>query len=226
MPWHVFWAWFVGCALFAAAASLTAKKYVRLSCTLLGLMFFLFVCMMHIEFVIAHPTNRFGWAYALRDISFAAGAWAFAGLHSRDSSPQQSQAMILFGRLVIGLAAIFFAVQHFLHPEFAPGFPLELVTPSWVPIPRLWAYLSGVILLAAGIGLIFNKKSRLAATSLGALLTALTLFLYVPQWIVVRGGTTPEIMEAINYVFDTLFYAGTALVLAAALPRDPVRAQI
>jgi uncharacterized membrane protein len=225
MPWHVFWAYFVGCALFAAAASLTAKKLVGLSSALLGLMFFLFVCMLHIPFVVANPTNRFGWAYALRDISFCAGAWALAGLHCRASAPQTSKAMILSGRVVIGIAAIFFATQHFLHPEFAPGFPLELITPSWVPLPRLWGYLAGAILLAAGVGMLLNKKSRLAATSLGALLTALTLFLYVPDWIVARDGTTPQIMEAINYVFDTLFYAGTALVLASALPQYPDRVE-
>jgi hypothetical protein len=32
-------------------------------------------------------------------------------------------------------------------------------------------------------------------------------------------------MEAINYVFDTLLYAGAALVLASALPRDPDRVE-
>jgi hypothetical protein len=32
-------------------------------------------------------------------------------------------------------------------------------------------------------------------------------------------------MEAISYVFDTLLYAGTALVLASALPRDPDRVE-
>ncbi len=221
MPAHLFWAYFVGCALFAAATSLTVRKFVRLSSTLLGLMFFLFVCMMHVPYALAHPTDRFGWAYALRDLSFCAGAWALAGLHSRASSPQQSIWMILFGRIVIGITAIFFAIEHFLHPEFAPGFPLEKMTPSWVPFPSVCGYLTGAILLAAGVGLVLNKKSRIAATSIGALMTALTLFLYLPAWILAHGGTTPEIMEAINYVFDTLFYAGTALVLASALPRDP-----
>jgi uncharacterized membrane protein len=225
MPAHLFWAYFVGCALLAAATSLTTRKFVRLSSTMLGLMFFLFVCMMHIPFALAHPTNRFGWAYALRDLSFAGGAWALAGLHSRASSGQQSKWMILFGRIVIAIAAIFFAVEHFLHPEFAPGFPLELMTPSWVLFPRIWGYLTGAILLAAGIGLALNKKSRIAATSIGALMTVLTLFLYLPIWILAHGGTTPEIMEAINYVFDTLLYAGAALVLAAALPCDPDRVE-
>ncbi len=223
IPAHVFWAYFVGCSLFAAATSLSLRKFVRLSSTLLGLMFFLFVCLMHIPNALADPKNRFAWAYLLRDLSLAGGAWALAGLHSRDSSPQLSKWMILFGRIVIGMAAIFFAVEFFLHPEFAPGFPLEKMTPSWVPFPRVWGYLTGAILLAAGIALALNKKPRMAATSLGALMTILTVCLYLPIWILARSGTTPEIMEAINYVFDTLIYAGAALVLASALPRDPER---
>jgi len=223
MPAHWFWPDFVGCALLAAATSLTARKCVRLSSTLLGLMFFLFVCMIYMPYALAHPKDRLGWTYALRDLSFAAGAWALAGLHSRASSRQQSKWMIFFGRIVIAIAAIFYAVEHFLHPKFAPGVPLELMTPSWVPFPRVWAYLAGAILLAAGIGLVLNKKSRMAAASIGALMTVLTLVLYVLILILAHGG--PEINEALNYVADTLLYAGAALVLASALPRDPDRAE-
>src|ERR1700692_566714 len=90
-------------------------------------------------------------------------------------------------------------------------------------IPQRMGYLTGAVLLAAGIGLALKQKSRIAATSMGALMTILTLFLYLPIWILARGGTTPEIMEAINYVFDTLLYGGAALVLASALPSDPDR---
>src|SRR5580693_6833845 len=113
MPAHLFREYFVGCALLAAATSLTVRKFVRLSSTLLGLMFFLFVCMIYMPSALRHPTHRFAWAYALRDLSFAGGAWALAGLHSRASSPQQSKWMILFGRIVIAMAAIFFAVEFF-----------------------------------------------------------------------------------------------------------------
>ena len=225
MPAHLFWPYFVGCALLAAATSLTVRKFVRLSSTLLGLMFFLFVCMIHIPIALAHPKDRFAWAVVLRDLSFAGGAWALAGLHSRASSPQQSKWMILFGRIVIAVAAIFFAIEHFLHPEFAPGVPLEKMTPSWVPFPSVWGYLAGALLLAAGIGLALNKKSRIAAASIGALMTVLTLFLYLPILILAHGGSTPGINEALNYVADTLLFAGAALVLASALPRDPDRVE-
>ncbi|MBZ5722434.1 MAG: DoxX family membrane protein [Acidobacteriia bacterium] len=223
MPAHWFWPYFVGCALLAAATSLTVRKFVRLSSTLLGLMFFLFVCMIYMPSALAHLKNRFAWAYALRDLSFAGGAWALAGLHSRAPSPQQSKWMILFGRIVVAIAAIFFAVQHFLHPEFAPGVPLEKMTPLWVPFPSVWGYLAGAILLAAGIGLALNKQSRRAAASIGALVTVLTLFPYLLILVLAHGGS--EINEGLNYVADTLLFAGAALVLASALPRDPDRAE-
>jgi uncharacterized membrane protein len=218
MPARLFWTYFVGCALLAAATSLTLRKFVRLSSSLLGLMFFLFVCMIHIPNVVAHPQNRFVWAVALRDLSFSAGAWALAGLHSRAASPQASKWMILFGRIIIAMAATFFAVEHFLQPEFAPGVPLQKMTPLWVPFPSAWGYLAGAILLAAGIGLALNKKSRMAATSIGALMTFFTVFLYLPILLLARGGTTPQITEGLNYVADTLLYAGAALALASALP--------
>jgi len=221
MPAHWFWPYFVGCALLAAATSLTVRKFVRSSSTLLGLMFFLFVCMIYLPSALAHPQDRFGWEYVLRDLSFAGGAWALAGLHSRASSPQASKWMILFGRIVVAMAAIFFAVEHFLHPEFAPGVPSEKMTPSWVPFPSVWAYLAGAILLAAGIGLALNKRARIAAASIGALMTVLTLFLYVVVLILAHDG--PDINDALNYVADTLLFAGAALVLASALPRDPAR---
>ena len=212
----------VGCALLAAATSLTFRKFLRLSSTLLALMFSLFVCMIYIPSALENPTQRFAWSLLLRDLSFAAGAWSLAGLYSRASWPQQSKWMILFGRIAIAIAAIFFGVQHFLHPEFSPGVPLPKTTPSWVPFPSLWAYFAGAILLAAGIALALNKKPLAAATLIGALMTALTVFLYLPILPLSRGES--EVIVGLNYVADTLLYAGAALLLASALPRDPDRA--
>jgi uncharacterized membrane protein len=225
MPARLFVTYFVGCALLAAATSLTVRKYVRLSFTLFGLMFFLFVCMMHIPNALVDPKDRFAWEIVLRDITYSGAGFALAGLYSRASSPQLSKWMILFGRVVIAMAAIFFAVEHFLHPEFAPGVSSPEVTPSWVPFPRVWGYLAGTILLAAGIGLALNKKPRIAATSIGALMTALTLSLYLLILILAlaHGGSRLEINVALDTVFDTLLYGGAALVLASALPRDPDR---
>jgi uncharacterized membrane protein len=225
MPAHLFWAYFVGGALLASATSLTIRKCVRMSATLLGLMFFLFVCMIYVPYVLAHPGDRFSWAYALRDLSFAAGAWALAGLHSRASSPRLSGCMTLFARIVLAVAAIYYAFENFLHPDFDPGVPLEERIPSWVPFASACGYLAGAVLIVAGIGLILNKRSRTAAAAIGALMTVLTLYPYLLILIHSSGGTPTEINDALNYVADMLLYAGSALALASALPRDPVCAE-
>lgn len=52
-------------------------------------------------------------------------------------------------------------------------------------------------------------------------MTVHTLTLYLPILILAHGGATADINEALNYVADTLQFAGAALVLASALPRDP-----
>ncbi len=123
--------------------------------------------------------------------------------------------------MVIAIAAIFFAAEHFLHPEFAPGIPLEKLTPPWVPFPSAWGYLTGAILLAAGTGLALNKRARMAAASIGAWITLLTLLLYLPVLILAHAGATLDINEGLNYLADTWLFAGAALALASALPRDP-----
>jgi uncharacterized membrane protein YphA (DoxX/SURF4 family) len=217
MPLHSFWPYFVGGALLAAATSLTLRKFMRLSATLLGLMFFLFVCMIYLPSLLAHLKSRLAWIFMLRDLSFAAGAWALAGLLSRDVAPLQSRWMILFGRFVMAFIAIFFAIQHFLHPEFAPGVPLPKPTPAWVPFGPFWAYLTGAVLLIAGLALLINRKARTAAASIGLLMTILTLLLYVPILVM---ASQAHINEEINYVADTLLFAGAVLLVASAMSED------
>src|ERR1700752_4264201 len=43
IPWHLFWAYFVGACFIAAGLSMVTKIQVRLSASLLALTFFLFV---------------------------------------------------------------------------------------------------------------------------------------------------------------------------------------
>jgi uncharacterized membrane protein len=208
---------FIGYALLAAAISLSLRTCMRLAATMLGLMFALFVIIDYLPAAFRHPQDRFGWIYALRDASFSAGSWALAGMLARETSPRLSVVMITFGRVVIGIAATYYGAQFLLYPGFSPGVPAELPTPAWVPAPRLLGYITGVILLLAGIALLLRKAPRKAAALIGALMTVLTLLLYVPMLLKALGGAPDAVNEAINYIADTLLYAGMALVLAAAL---------
>jgi uncharacterized membrane protein len=216
MPAHLFWTYFVGCALISAATSLVAMKFVRLSATMLGMMFFLFVLMMDLPFAIAHPANRLAWNFVLRESAFAGGAWALAGSQSLESRTEKQNWMILIGRFCVALAAIYFGVEQLLHPEFSPGVPDMKLTPAWIPLHALWGYPVGAFLLVAGVALLLNRMPRTSAAWIGLVMTLLTVLLYLP--ILAVTSQVSRMTDAINFVFDTLLFGGTALLIARALP--------
>jgi len=214
MPARLFWAYFVGVALIAAGLSISLKRSMRLSGSLTALMFFLFVAMMHIPGVVADPRNRISWAIAFRDLSFGSGALALAGAMSPRSSANRGNAAITVARIFLGAVMIVFGVEHFLHPTSAIGVPLKQALPAWLPLPHLWAYISGTVLLIAGIAVLINRYTREAAVWAGLVVMLITLFLYVPNLAMARGDQA--ILEGINFVFDTMLYAGAILLLAMA----------
>src|ERR1700692_4691452 len=59
MPWRLFWAYFVGCALLAASLSIATRIQVRWSGLLFGIMMFLFVAMLHFSGALASHRDRF-----------------------------------------------------------------------------------------------------------------------------------------------------------------------
>jgi uncharacterized membrane protein len=217
VPWRLFWAYFVGFALLAASLSIATKIQVRWSGLLFGIMMVLFVAMVHIPRVLANPSGRIPWTIVIRELSFAGGAWILAGNAMRG---QGQSAFIVVGRVLIAIAAIFFGVEHFLHPANCPGVPLEKLTPVWIPGRLFIGYLTGAILLAAGVSILLAKKTRMAATYLGAWIVLLVLCIYVPILIVqMFDPSTAAKVEGINYFADTLLFAGVVLALASASPR-------
>lgn len=226
LPVRLFWVYFVGGAWIAGALSLVAMKFVRPSATLLGVMFLLIVLTIHLPFAIAHPGNRLAWNFVLRETAFAGGVWALAGSQSRN--PQAGKRnwiiansmianwMIGFGRFAVAIAVIYFGLEHVLHPEFAPGVPDVKLTPAWVPLYALCGYPVGAFLLLAGTALLINQRPRTAAASIAVLMTMITVFLHLPILALTRDPS--QMTEGINYVFDTLMFGGTALLLAGALP--------
>ncbi len=213
MPARLFWVYFVGVCLLLAAISLALKKYLSCSAPLLALLILIFVATIHLPNIIASPHGRILWTVLIRDTAFAAGALALAA-----TVRPRWRALIPVTRIYLGFTLIFFAIMHFFHPYNAPGVPLPKMTPAWVPLPVLWASLTGIVLLITGLAILVNRSARAAAAIAGLAMTVLTFLLYLP--ILLQAHGTGQIIEGINYVFDTLLFAGTLLLLAAAITRD------
>jgi uncharacterized membrane protein YphA (DoxX/SURF4 family) len=216
VPWHLFWAYFVGVALLAAALSIATKILVQWSGLGFGIMMFSFVAMMDLPGTLADPHNRISWILMFRELSFGCGGWILAG----DALRRQGRGgnwLVTLGRVVIGGVAVFYGVQHFFHPINAWGVPLEKVMPDF-PGRMLVGYLTGAILVAAGVCILLAKKTRMAATYLGAWIALLVFTIYLAILIASLPNPSTDVrVEAMNYFTDTMLYAGAILALAHAI---------
>jgi uncharacterized membrane protein YphA (DoxX/SURF4 family) len=216
MPWRLFWAYFVGFALIAASLSIATKIQVRWSGLLFGIMMFIFVALLHIPGAYARPHDRFPLTIVFREMSFGGAGWVLAGT-AIGKERASGKSLITVGRVLIAITAIFFGVEHLLHPLGLPGVPLQKEMPTWVPARMLIDYLTGAFLLLAGVCFLLGRKTRMAATYLGTWILLMVLFIYSPVMIAALSNPNTAVkVEGINYFADTLLYGGVILNLAAA----------
>jgi uncharacterized membrane protein len=154
----------------------------------------------------------------LRDLSFGAGALALAGFLGSGSRDRGENVAVWIGRAIVAVVLMVYGVELILFPQFAPGVPLGKLTPPWVPGPHVWALLTGLICIGGGAAILIRRYCRDGATAVGLVMTLLTLFLYLPILLMASG--VPAVLEGANYVWDTLLFAGTVLLVAEGAPRE------
>jgi len=214
MPWRMFWVYFVGFALIAASLSIATKRQVRWSGLLFGAMMFLFVAMLHLPGAVK-AGGRIPWTIVIRELSFGGAGWVLAGTAMGEDHYGQGENLITVGRVPIAIAALFFGVQHFLHPLGLPGVPLVKQMPPWIPVRALIGYVTGAFLTVAGVCFLLARKTRMAAAYLGAWILLLVVVIYGPVLIgALADPSTSVQVEGLNYFADTLLFGGAILSLA------------
>jgi uncharacterized membrane protein YphA (DoxX/SURF4 family) len=216
IPWHYFWVYLVGTCFIAAALSLATGTQARLSASLLGLTFFLFVALMHGPGWAQDPRDRFALAVALRETSFSGGALALAASLMGQGREHAKRILATIARYFVAIPVFFFSFEQFRHGNFVPGIPLNRITPEWIWGHTIWTYVAAVVYAIAGSLLLAGKKTRAAATWLGATVLLVELVVYVPIGVVERASLN----NGLNYVADTLMFCGAVLLLAGAMPRE------
>ncbi|MFZ0617862.1 MAG: hypothetical protein WAM01_04155 [Candidatus Acidiferrales bacterium] len=216
IPWHEFWAYFVGACFIAAALSMVTRIQARLSASLLALVFFLFVVLMDVPAWAQNPRDRFGLTLALRELAFSGGALALAASFTEQWRERGTHILATIARYFVAIPVVFYSFEQFMHGDHVPAVPLEAVTPHYVFGHAIWTYLAAVVYAAAGIPLLFGKKTRAAATWVGLSVLFVELVVYVPIAIVQRASLD----NGLNYLGDTLMFCGAVLLLAGAMPRE------
>lgn len=218
LPDRLFIAYLVGVAHLAAATSFVARRCIRWSALLLAIMFGLFVLLMDLPGALRHPEVRIAWSLAARETTFAVGALALwlTELNRRGSPLLLRLAPVI--RVWTAAVLIFYGIENLVAPQYAPGVPDVTPTAAWVPAPHAIAYITGLLLIAFGLAMLVRKNASAAAAWGGWVLFILTLGLYVPQLFLAH--TVGEGVLALNFVFDTMLFAGTLLVISGAMRRD------
>lgn len=214
MPWPLFWVYFVGIALIAASLSIATRTQVQLAGLLFGSMMFLFEALVHIPGAIADG-GRDPWTVVFREMSFGGAGWVLAGTAMGGNRNGQRKTLITVGRILIAITAIFFGIEHFLHPLLLPGVPLLKEMPTWIPARAIIDYLTGAFLIVAGVCFLLGRKVSMAAAYLGAWIVLLVVLIYGPVLIgALADPNTGVKVEGLNYFFDTLLFGGVILSLS------------
>jgi len=216
IPWHHFWAYFVGACFVAAALSLVTRIQTRLAAALLALTFFLFVVLMDVPGWAQDPKDRLAMTLALRELTFSGGALALAASLGGPRHERGAALAATISRYFVAIPVLVYSVEQFLHGDQVPGVPLNRVTPDYVYGHAIWTYLTAVVYALGGSLLLLGKKTRAAATWLGLTVLLVVVVVYVPIQFVERASLD----TGFNFLADTLMFCGAILLLANAMPRE------
>jgi uncharacterized membrane protein len=214
IPGRRFWTYFTGVALIAGGTGITLGKIGRravgqLAATLLGVMIFLFVLLVHVPQVVATPDDPRQLTYLCQALTFSGMALVASATMwgPRSWRPVMMRSLTL-GRWFVAIGVLALGARQLLQIPFVLG-----LVPSWYPGQPVWALVCGVLLIATGIGIILGRE-RVPAMLLGAVLLLFLLFVHLPSLAAnPRGGDWGAACK------DSIFCGGV-LVLAGARARQ------
>ena len=130
-----------------------------------------------------------------------------------------NQALFRFACHVLGVMFIAVGIQHFTNTAW-----FEPIVPDVLGNPTFWVWLTGVMEIGLGLGLLVRRYRRRAA-----LLTAVFLvgvyWANLNMWVnnVAIGGQTYGHAWHVGRLFAQLCMIGFCLLIAGALDRKPLR---
>src|SRR5690606_38165708 len=108
------------------------------------------------------------------------------------------------GKYLFAVMLIIFGIDHFLYVDF-----VSTLVPSLIPGPRVWTYVTGVALSAAGVAILTNILFKLATRALALMLISWLLMIHIPDTVnnpIGDGGILFGMLTSV-------FFIGIALML-------------
>lgn len=181
IPWvpaHPWLAYLTGAVLLVAGVSILTNVRAHASALLVGGLLLGCDLIMHIPRMVVVPEH-----WALRGmvcemLALASAAFMLAGTLPRadGSARRWDRALTSTGRVLFGIAAVVFGVDHFLALEL-----IASLVPAWMPGHLALASLTGAAMIAAGVSIVTRWMGGWGALGLGTIFLVFVLTLHAPR---------------------------------------------
>ncbi|MGH8020056.1 MAG: DoxX family membrane protein [Opitutaceae bacterium] len=213
IPSPSFWARAIGAVLVALGAAIVLGFMTRPAALIVAALLLLSFLFQRVPELLAQPMAGTTWTSTCKVLALTGGAVLIAASATSERRPHLGWVVKLLplAPVLLGVLLLVCGSQHFMHAAFVDnrmpaGMPLE---------PRFWTYLTGLVLIAAGICLMIPRTMRLAAISSGAMILLWIILLHIP-----RSIETKTAFEVAG-IFEALAISGVAFLVAA----EPVRSR-
>ena len=196
-----------GIIVFATAIVFNYK--IKSAALSLGLLIFVWTLFRHFPLVVANITdpaelNSMFMALAVSGSSFIIGSSIQHGTLSYPNFLMINRYVVkVIGNSFFGVAMVVFGMQHILYAPF-----IASLIPTWIPGSHFWSYGTGLALIAAGISITFEWKSKSSSLWLGMMISLWIVLVHMP-----RVKINPSDYYEWASLFQALIIATAALVL-------------
>jgi len=191
--------------LIALATAIVFNYKIKSAALGLGLLIFVWTLFRHFPLVIANITdpaelNSMFMAVAVSGSSFIIGGSIQHGTLSYPNIFVINQYVVnVFANAFYGVAMVVFGIQHIVYAPF-----IASLIPAWIPEGHFLSYGTGLALIAAGISIASEWKSKSSSLWLGMMISLWIVLVHIPRL---------TINPSDNYEWASLFQA---LIIAAA----------
>ncbi len=211
-------AYITGIGLIVAGAAIIFDKKGRKVSLILGGIFLLLCCFVHVPYeLVSEPNKSYHlglWESTLKELALSGGAFIVAGSFPEiPSDVQQKNFFIKFLEKIIPYGPFFFSITitsfgiaHFMYEKY-----IEPMVPSWIPDHTFWAYFSGTALIGAGACIILDIRKRKIGALLGTMLFLWFIVVHIPGALANPAANRGNLISG---AFDALAFSGTAFLIA------------
>jgi uncharacterized membrane protein YphA (DoxX/SURF4 family) len=166
---------YVTAALFwALGAGLLVDRYKHSFAVASAAAFAVWAALLHGPGVVRDPLNILPWLGFTERLEVAAGALMLAA--SQVPGTLFARRAMLVGRISFGVCLPIFGLSHWAYAQFTAD-----MIPAFIPAHLFWAYFTGAGHFLAGVAILTNMLTRVAATLFAAMVSGFVLLLHTPR---------------------------------------------